>query len=208
VEQWRPVIGFEELYEVSDLGRVRSLPRKVKRRFVYATLNGKVLRPFPNNQGYLQVTLVGEGQRRKLLVHRMVLAAFTGPCPQGMEGCHEDGDHLNNRLDNLRWDTPKKNHADRVRHGTFWQLNRRACPQGHLYWPGNLVPLPPSKRNRQNRLCLACKRAQAVIRRARLAGRPCGTLAEVSAPYYEKIAQAHSFPPYEPCRVSEQVKTH
>jgi hypothetical protein len=53
-----------------------------------------------------------------LLVHRLVLETFVGSCPEGMEGCHGDGDKTNNALLNLRWDTPKSNTCDRIRHGT------------------------------------------------------------------------------------------
>lgn len=51
-------------------------------------------------------------------VHRLVLLAFVGPCPDGLQACHNDGDRENNRPDNLRWDTPSSNYADRDRHGT------------------------------------------------------------------------------------------
>jgi hypothetical protein len=52
-----------------------------------------------------------------MLVHRLVLSAFAGPCPEGMEACHYNGNPADNRLCNLRWDTRKANHADKVRHG-------------------------------------------------------------------------------------------
>lgn len=64
--------------------------------------------------GYLQVRLVGKTRR----VHSLVLIAFVGPRPDGMECCHGDGNPANNHLSNLRWDTPKSNHSDRGRHGT------------------------------------------------------------------------------------------
>ncbi len=69
---------------------------------------------------YLLVRLnVGERRKQKQrLVHRIVLEAFIGPCPPGMQCCHEDGDGLNDNLDNLRWDTPKANAADKARHET------------------------------------------------------------------------------------------
>lgn len=54
------------------------------------------------------------GQR----VHRIVLETFVGPCPDGMEGCHNDGNPINNRVDNLRWDTRASNRADMLVHGT------------------------------------------------------------------------------------------
>jgi hypothetical protein len=51
------------------------------------------------------------------MVHRLVLETFRGPCPEGMEGCHNDGNQLNNRLENLRWDTHLANVKDRAKHG-------------------------------------------------------------------------------------------
>lgn len=61
------------------------------------------------------------GVRRQVGIHRLVLEAFVGPCPEGMEGCHSDGDPKNNSLANLRWDTPAANWADRYSHGTATQ---------------------------------------------------------------------------------------
>lgn len=60
-------------------------------------------------------------------VHRLVLIAFVGPCPDGMEACHEDGNVLNNALPNLRWDTPSANAADKIRHGTHKQGIQMPC---------------------------------------------------------------------------------
>jgi hypothetical protein len=54
---------------------------------------------------------------RNYYTHRLVLLAFVGPCPEGLEGCHNDGDPSNNRLDNLRWDTRESNMADQIKHG-------------------------------------------------------------------------------------------
>lgn len=64
---------------------------------------------------YLTVTL----RERRRPIHHLVLEAFVGPRPAGMEGCHNDGDPTNNRLDNLRWDTSKANQADKTKHGTM-----------------------------------------------------------------------------------------
>lgn len=65
--------------------------------------------------GYKQAILGG----KLTLVHRLVLEAFVGPCPEGMQACHNDGNPSNNCLHNLRWDTAKSNHADKVSHGTM-----------------------------------------------------------------------------------------
>lgn len=69
-------------------------------------------------RGHQQVSLYIGGTKANRYVHRLILEAFVGPCPPGMECCHADGDPTNNRLDNLRWDTRKANTADSIRHGT------------------------------------------------------------------------------------------
>ncbi len=74
------------------------------------------LKPWPSGVGgQVAVTLMPGYHVR--YVHRIVLEAFVGPPSSGMEGCHYDGNPLNNRLDNLRWDTKKANCADAIRHG-------------------------------------------------------------------------------------------
>ncbi len=67
--------------------------------------------------GYLEIEMKKGGCRYYQRIHTLVLLAFVGPRPVGMEGCHEDGDYTNANLDNLRWDTHKNNGADMVRHG-------------------------------------------------------------------------------------------
>lgn len=116
---WRPVVGFEETHEVSSEGQVRSL----ERRFVDSKGRdrpkaARVLRPTCKSNGYLHVTLNHNKRQKTLHVHRMVLEAFVGPCPEGHEALHRDGDKGNNRLSNLRWGTHLDNCADRTRHGT------------------------------------------------------------------------------------------
>lgn len=58
------------------------------------------------------------GNKEMRLVHRLVLESFVGPCPDGMQACHNNGDPKDNRAENLRWDTPSNNQADRHSHGT------------------------------------------------------------------------------------------
>lgn len=67
--------------------------------------------------GYRFVVLYNGGVKRNFYIHRLVLEAFVGPCPPGMEACHCDGDPSNNHVGNLRWDTRKENVADIDRHG-------------------------------------------------------------------------------------------
>lgn len=72
----------------------------------------------PDDKHYSHVRLCRDCKPHTREVHRLVLEAFRGPCPTGMEGCHNDGNRENCALENLRWDTPTNNHADKVRHGT------------------------------------------------------------------------------------------
>jgi hypothetical protein len=76
--------------------------------------------------GYARVTLRRDGKSIHVAIHTLVLNAFVGPCPSGMECLHDDGNKLNNRLDNLSWGTRKANQEDRIRHGT----SNRGTKQG------------------------------------------------------------------------------
>lgn len=60
-----------------------------------------------------------DGRPHTRTVHVLVLTAFVGPVPAGMEGCHIDGNRANNRRDNLKWGTHRENVADQIRHGTL-----------------------------------------------------------------------------------------
>lgn len=115
-EEWRPIPGHSD-YEVSDLGRVRSTDRWINysdgRRHKH---KGKLLHPGKIKEGYLIVHLGGKYKNRK--VHHLVALAFIGKRPFGWEVCHNDNNKLNNKPDNLRYDTRPANQMDRVRHGT------------------------------------------------------------------------------------------
>jgi len=118
MEKWKPVLGYEGEYEVSDQGRVKSLARKdtfgtdrpVAEKILKISMGGG-----RRGQHYPQVTLRG----RSHLVHRLMMRAFVGLPPPGMQVCHIDGDPTNNRLENLRYDTSKSNAADRTAHGKW-----------------------------------------------------------------------------------------
>lgn len=69
--------------------------------------------------GYPHLTLCVGGVHQNHLVHRLILEAFVGPCPDGMVACHNDGDTTNNTIENLRWDTCSANQSDKQRHGTM-----------------------------------------------------------------------------------------
>lgn len=121
-ERWKPVGGFEGLYEVSNLGRVRSSGRwcagPSKSRAFFRP--GRVLAPVAKSNGYLAVTLTKPDARIQYAVHVLVLGAFRGPRPTGAPHTrHRDGDKTNNRLSNLVYGTVAENEADRRAHGTL-----------------------------------------------------------------------------------------
>lgn len=118
-EGWLPISSHAS-YSVSTRGRVKSLRRRVRRSDgVVITVAGRVLKPGSYKGGYLAVALYdGKGRSTFRYVHCLVLEAFVGPCPQGMECRHLDGDPTNNCLDNLCWGTPQENADDKTRHGT------------------------------------------------------------------------------------------
>lgn len=76
------------------------------------------MRQYTDKIGRKKVNFKGGGICKGFQVHRLVLTAFVGPCPEGHECCHWDGNASNNAVENLRWDTSKENHADKKRHNT------------------------------------------------------------------------------------------
>ena len=112
METWKDIQGYEGLYQVSDLGRVRSQKRIVKRSGKTMTLQGTMLKPQKCTNGYLCVTLSKDGDTRQFLIHRLVAKTFM---PIGIgEVNHIDENKENNTLSNLEWLSHKAN----INHGT------------------------------------------------------------------------------------------
>lgn len=143
METWAPVLNYEGIYEVSDLGDVRSVDRYVPRssgKRGGQNWKGRVLVQGTQRGGYRKVTLCRSGRMETRTVHSLVVEAFLGPRPSPeMQACHNDGDPANNRLSNLRWDTRQSNMADKHLHGTNHQVAKTHCPSGHPYSGENLL---------------------------------------------------------------------
>lgn len=148
-EEWRFIPGFEGYYEVSNHGRVRSVDRVVQTRQGLKRYRG-VLRKTSTGSGvYEQLPLSVDDVQTTVYVHSAVLLAFVGPCPQGMEVCHNDGDPRNNHLSNLRYGTHVENTKDFIDLGRHFQLEKSTCPSGHPY----------DYATAQGRRCRECDRA-------------------------------------------------
>lgn len=150
-ETWRPVVGWDDLYEVSDQGQVRRTAPGPSTRV------GRVLKPSTTSKGYSVVRLYRNRVRLDKRVHRLVLEAFVGACPLGMECRHLDDDKSNNQLPNLVWGTRGENEYDKVRNGRHNHAHKTRCPQGHEYTPENTNRWTDGRR--RCRICRAARRA-------------------------------------------------
>lgn len=107
MEMWKPVVGYDGHYEVSNFGRVRRLGSK------------KCLKPGKSKFGYLRVVLCVDSRPKSFDIHRLVAKSFLGEPPSDSHVvAHGDGNPSNNRLANLRWATKSENSFDQVLHGT------------------------------------------------------------------------------------------
>lgn len=117
-EIWKDVPGYEGMYQVSDCGRVRSLDRVVETRNGQRRKYRGGMMKLTKGLVFLHLSLTNVGERRTHNVHALVMEAFVGPRPKGMEVCHGPKGQLVNSLHNLRYGTPSENHMDMRRDGT------------------------------------------------------------------------------------------
>lgn len=122
-ERWLPVPGFEGFYEVSSLGRVRSVDRIVAsaNRWgpVSKHLRGKILAQSMDGYGYMTVTLFRRGRSRPYRVHTLIAPAFLGSRPPGQEVRHGAAGRRVNAVSNLCYGTRSQKEQDKIRDGTF-----------------------------------------------------------------------------------------
>lgn len=135
-EAWRSVSGYEGLYEVSNLGRVRRIGRAARtgRGRGGGARIGLMLKPQPRKD-YLAVQLWKDGKQRQFLVHCVVAAAFIGPVPPGKEVNHDDGDKKNCAASNLEYLTRSEN----MEHAYATGLRTAVVPFGEQHHNAKLT---------------------------------------------------------------------
>lgn len=158
-EQWKPVVGFEGWYEVSDHGNVRSVPRVNAQGKRY---KGRLLSPATvPRTGIRQVVLFRDGERTSSTVHKLVMNAFVGPAPEGQEIVHIDGNASNNRRDNLKWGYRSETSQIILKKGNHVHKRKERCPRGHLLEMPNLTA---HSVGRGWRSCLSCHKTHKHVR--------------------------------------------
>lgn len=115
IERWKDVIGYEDVYQVSNLGRVKRIKKSQGAKVRILTLSQR------KTNKYLVVCLSQNNKSKTHYVHRLVLKAFIGKPSRGSQCCHKNGDPTNNRVENLYWGSIDENALDRIKHGTSLQ---------------------------------------------------------------------------------------
>lgn len=106
MEEWKDIVGYEGLYQVSDLGNVRSVSRKVNcGTNSQRTVKGKILKQFVNDSGYKSITLIKNCKRKSFIVHRLVAEAFVKNDHFFPQVNHINANPTDNRAINLEWCT-------------------------------------------------------------------------------------------------------
>lgn len=108
-EKWKSIEGYEGLYEISTMGRVKSMERKVKNGNGYRIVRERILKPHKHNNGYLQLLIHKEGTIKKYYIHRLVAEAFISNPLNFPEVNHLNEDKTDNRLENLEFCDKKHN---------------------------------------------------------------------------------------------------
>ena len=144
-ESWLPVLGWENLYLVSNRGRVLSV--RTQKLLIPQRKGGR------SSDSHRYVTLSDGLRTKKRDVAHLVLESHVCPRPDGAQACHLDDDGSNNALANLYWGTYQTNGADKARNNTH-------CPAGHEYTPDNTYEFT-RKDGRQEKHCRQCRRDRA-----------------------------------------------
>lgn len=158
-EEWRPVPDYEDLYEVSSLGRIRSFDRMVARQNGHLIpWKGRILKLNKGSKGHYRVNLFRDGKPKMVYIHQIVAKVFISN-PESLPLVrHWNDDKTDNTVSNLLWGTHSDNRQDAIRNGVqfgSFHKSKTHCANGHPYSGDNLYVNP----NTGARACRACSRA-------------------------------------------------
>lgn len=147
METWKNIKGYEGLYQVSNMGRVKSLERKGRK-------SERILKQAVTHDGYLRVGLYAGGKQKTLKVHRLVCEAFHENPDNKPEVNHIDEDKTNNNAANLEWCTRREN----VNHGSRNERTRKTESKsvGQYTLDGELIKIWPSTIEAQRQAGFDC----------------------------------------------------
>jgi hypothetical protein len=111
MEIWKPIKNYEGLYEVSNLGRVKSLSRLVNHKDSNRLINERILKPWDNSHGYLQVKLLKNGKSNSFRINRLVADSFLDKLDYQNQVNHKNSIRNDNRLENLEWVSNLENNS-------------------------------------------------------------------------------------------------
>ena len=174
MEQWKPVVGYEGLYEVSDVGEVRGLDREVntnirlnKKRII----KGKVLKKRVGTKGYYAVDLCKDGKVTRTNIHRIVAEAFI-PNPKNLRVVnHINGDKQDNRISNLEWVSYKENHWHARNTGLLKEIGQHnnksiKCVESEMIFPNRVKAAEWLMENKKSKTSAKKNTVAGNIRRA------------------------------------------
>lgn len=115
---WKPIYGYEEFYEINTDAVIRSFDRDaISKTGAHIHIKGRIMRPYVNENGYIVIRLTKNGKSKIERVHRLMMLTFVGPDPDRPVVNHKNGNKLDPRLDNLEWTTSSENNIHAIKTG-------------------------------------------------------------------------------------------